>query len=376
MTPAENHRPQLRLIEATELTRFTHAALCAAGARSGDAEVTADVLVAADLAGVESHGVARLRRYVEGLLTGDINRDGVPETVTDRGGVCVIDAHNGLGQPALCAAVDLATDRAREFGTSVVMVRRSNHMGIAGWFAERAARAGMFAMVSTNAVSQVSPMGTNEPMFGTNPICYAMPTTDGMLCYDGATSVVSRGKLEQLDRTGRPMRIGWALGPDGRPATDIPQTVTGLINRKGYALLPLGGGSQDHGGHKGSGLALLVDLLCGPLAGSQWSRHTYQGDEAGVGHFVFCLNLAALGDPESLEAEVALMSQEIRNGAEVDPDVPVRLPGDRRRKFSKERLTHGIPVLESVLDDLRQVAQLVDVRPVSALDDDFAVEQQ
>ncbi|MEV4439211.1 Ldh family oxidoreductase [Streptomyces sp. NPDC049577] len=375
MTGAGDLAPARLIVEAAELTRFTAASLRAAGASSADAAVTADVLVAADLAGVESHGVARLRRYVEGLKTGDINRDAVPEVVGDKGSVCVVDAHNGLGQPALCTAVDLAVGKAREYGTSAVMVRRSNHMGIAGWFAERAARAGMFAMVSTNAVPQVAPMGTSEPMFGTNPFCYAVPTAGGILCFDGATSVVSRGKLEQLDRTGKPMQTGWALGPDGRPSLDITGTVTGLINRKGHALLPLGGGEADHGGHKGSGLALFIELLCGPLAGARWSRHTYRGGEAGLGHFVFCLSLDALGDPGAIAAAAASLAREVQGAPGVDPQDPVRIPGERRHRFTRARLDHGIPVLESVLQDLNDLAELVGIGPVATVEHDLPAPQ-
>ncbi|MEU6862336.1 Ldh family oxidoreductase [Streptomyces sp. NPDC046876] len=364
MTRADNHHAWRHLVDAAELTRFTVEALRAAGAPPHDARVTAEVLVAADLGGVESHGVARLRRYVEGLHSGAINPHAVPEVVSDRDSVCVVDAHNGLGQPALCTAVDLAVERARRFGTSAVMVRRSNHMGIAGWFAERAARAGMLALVSTNAVPQVAPMGTNEPMFGTNPFCYALPTPGGTLCFDGATSTVSRGKLEQLDRLGGPMRPGWALGPDGQPTTDIPETVQGLIHRKGYALLPLGGGESDHGGHKGSALSLFIELLCGPLAGAQWSRHTYQDGEGGLGHFVFCLALDALGDADAIRAGVDGLAHEVREGAPVDPAHPVRLPGDRRRRLTAERTADGIPVLESVLADLDDIAAFVGIDPV------------
>lgn len=355
-----------RLIEAAELTKFTTTALRAAGARQQDAAVTAEVLVAADLGGVESHGVARLRRYVEGVRNGDINRSAVPETIADVGSVCVLDAQNGLGQPALCRAVDLAVEKARRFSTAAVMVRRSNHMGIAGWFAERAARAGMFAMVSTNAVPQVAPMGTSEPMFGTNPFCYAVPTTDGTLCFDAASSAVSRGKLEQLDRLGEPMQSGWALRPDGAPSINAAETVTGLIHRRGHALLPLGGGSTAHGGHKGSGLALFVELLCGPLAGAEWSRHTYQGEEAGLGHFVFCLSLEALGDPIAIRTRVEQLAGEVRAGSAVEPQAPVRIPGDRRRLLTEMRHSNGVPVLESVVADLDAIADLVGIDRVSA----------
>ncbi|AUI60378.1 Ldh family oxidoreductase [Amycolatopsis sp. BJA-103] len=355
----------------TELTRFTSEALRVAGARRSDADVTADVLVSADLGGVESHGVARLRRYVEGLRHGDIDRNTKPEIVRDSGTVCVVDAHNGLGQPALCTAVDLAADRAKSHGTSVVVVRRSNHMGIAGWFAERAARMGVFALVTTNAVPQVAPTGTREAMFGTNPVSYAVPTSEGMISFDAATSVVSRGKLEQLGRLGQPMRLGWALDPHGRATSDISGTVDGLIDRSGHVLLPLGGDGQEHGGHKGSGIALLVELLCGPLAGARWSRHTYEGGEAGIGHFVFCVDLDALGDPEDLGKQLAQLGTEVRAGHPVEDGSSPRLPGDRRQRLTERRRVYGVPVLESVVNELKEIADLLGIRPPALLNQDY-----
>src|SRR6266700_3157815 len=128
--------PGSSVVGRKHLTEFVIKALASAGAPAAQAALTAEVLVAADLAGVDSHGVARLRRYVEGLRNGTINGSAQPRIVDERGGVSVVDADNGLGQPALCFAVDLGTERAKEHGVAVVAVRRSNHIGIAGWYAE------------------------------------------------------------------------------------------------------------------------------------------------------------------------------------------------------------------------------------------------
>ncbi|WP_055528990.1 Ldh family oxidoreductase [Streptomyces alboniger] len=351
-------------VDRKALTDFVTQALVAAGARADDADLTADVLVAADLAGVDSHGVARLRRYVEGLHKGTIDKDARPEVVREDGGVSVVDAHNGLGQPALCFAVDHAVARAKEHGVAAVAVRRSNHIGIAGWYAERAARSGTFALVTTNATPQVAPAGAAEPMFGTDPVSYALPTPDEPLCYDAATSIVPRGKLERLHREGRPMLDGWAVGPDGASSTDIPRVVAGLKAREGYALLPLGGLGSDFGGHKGSGVGLLAELLCGPLAGASWSKHTYGEQGADLGQFVLCVNIGALGDAREIGERVAAMSDEIRAARQAVPGVPVRLPGDRRRTSAGERSAHGIPLLAPVVADLARIAELVGLAPL------------
>ncbi|MCG3754344.1 Ldh family oxidoreductase [Amycolatopsis sp. Poz14] len=358
------------IVGAAELSAFAATALRATGASGHDADLTAEVLVAADLAGVDSHGVARLRRYVEGLREGTIDGLASPEVVRDHGAVAVVDAHNGLGQPALCFAMDLAVERARAQGVAAVAVRRSNHIGIAGWYTERAARAGMFAIATTNATPQVAPSGAGEPMFGTDPISYAVPSTDGPLCFDAATSIVPRGKLERLRREGRPMRPGWAVGPDGESATDIPAVVAGLKARAGFALLPLGGLGEEYGGHKGSGLGLLAELLCGPLAGARWSKHTYDESGAGLGQFVLCLDLGALGEPDVVAGEVHRLAAEVRSARPANPEVPVRMPGDRRRRSARQRAADGIPLLPAVVTDLAKIAALTGIRPLQAKDGD------
>jgi L-2-hydroxycarboxylate dehydrogenase (NAD+) len=354
---------RVSVVDSGQLTEFAVEALVSVGACPAQAALTAEVLVAADLAGVDSHGVARLRRYVDGLRGGTINGTARPRIVDERGGVSVVDADNGLGQPALCFAVDLGTERAREHGVAAVAVRRSNHIGIAGWYTERAARTGSFALVTTNATPQVTPVGAVEPMFGTDPVSYAVPTTGEPLCYDGATSVVPRGVLERLHREGRPMLPGWAVTPDGATASDIARVIAGLKAREGYALLPVGGPGQDLGGHKGSGIALLAELLCGPLTGASWSLHTYGAQGANLGHFVLCLNLMALGDPGRIIGDIETMTAEIRAAKRADDEVPVRLPGERRHRSARERSANGIPLPGPVVEDLREIAELTGITP-------------
>ncbi|MFD7015303.1 Ldh family oxidoreductase [Streptomyces sp. NPDC059928] len=354
----------MKKVDKKSLTAFVRAALVAAGARQSDAELTADVLVAADLAGVDSHGVARLRRYVQGLHDGSISATARPEIVREHGGITIVDAHNGLGQPALCFAVDRAVAQARTAGVCAVAVRRSNHIGIAGWYTERAARAGVLALVTTNATPQVAPTGAAEPMFGTDPVSYALPTNGDPLCYDAATSIVPRGKLERLHREQKPMLPGWAVGPDGATSTDIPRVVAGLKAREGYALLPVGGLGEEYGGHKGSGIGLLAELLCGPLAGASWSKHTYGEQGADLGQFVLCLDIGALGDAAAITERVTELAAEIRDAKPANPDVPVRLPGDRRHRSTQERSATGIPLLPPVIDDLAKIAALVGLEPL------------
>ncbi len=202
-------------------------------------------------------------------------------------------------------------------------------------------------------------------MFGTNPISYAVPAGDRPVVFDAATSVVPRGKLERLHREGAPMREGWAMGPDGLPTTDIPALVAGLKARAGHALVPLGGLGPEFGGHKGSGLGLLVELLCGPLAGASWSRHTYGPDGADLGHFVLCLDPAAFGEPDEIGARVTDLGAEITGLPAAVGGPGVRLPGERRVRSTAHRAAEGIPLLPPILADLDAIAGRTGVAPVA-----------
>ncbi|MBQ0825163.1 Ldh family oxidoreductase [Streptomyces tagetis] len=340
------------------LGAFVREAMSRAGSRPEDAEKVARVLVAADLNGVDSHGVARLRRYVEGIRDGTIAADATPTTVTDFPAGAVVDAGNGLGQPAMLHAVHLAVEKARATAVATVTVRRSNHFGIAGHYAALAAREGMLALVTTNASPQVAPTHGAEPMFGTNPLAIALPTHPTRpYLYDAATSAVPRGKLERLEREGRPMLPGWAVDPDGRTETDIPRLVKGLKAREGYALLPLGGAGEDHGGHKGYGLGLLADLLCGPLAGASWGRHVYGPDGAGLGHFVFCVRVDAFMDLDAFRAETARMFEELRSARKAEGQDRIYIPGEKEYETADARRADGIPLRPSVVSDLADIAE-------------------
>ncbi|MBM7440691.1 Ldh family oxidoreductase [Streptomyces sp. HB132] len=347
---------------------FVREAMCRAGARPEDADQVARVLVAADLNGVDSHGVARLRRYVEGIRKGTIAADATPTVVSDFPAGAVVDAGNGLGQPAMLHALDLAVRKAQDTAIAMVTVRRSNHFGIAGHYAAQGARQGMLTIVTTNASPQVAPTHGAEPMFGTNPLAFALPTHPTRpYLYDAATSAVPRGKLERLEREERPMLPGWAVDPQGRTETDIPSLVKGLKAREGYALLPLGGAGEDHGGHKGYGLGLLADLLCGPLAGASWGRHVYGPDGAGLGHMVICARAAAFIDLDSFRAETAAMFDELRDAKKAEGQDRIFIPGEKEYERADERRAHGIPLRPAVVADLGDIAASLDMPPLESI---------
>src|SRR3954466_535192 len=195
----------------------------------------AEILVAADRRGIASHGTARLPNYVALVDAGVMDPAARPAAEREKAALARFDARNGWGHHASRIAMDWAIERARTTGSAVAVVRNSNHYGIAGWYALRAAEAGMIGMSFTNSSPLVAPTRAVKPMIGTNPIALAAPAGRwGTFCLDMATSTIPRGRIEVAARRGEQLPVGWAIGPDGRPATTPDEALAG-------ALLPLGG---------------------------------------------------------------------------------------------------------------------------------------
>jgi LDH2 family malate/lactate/ureidoglycolate dehydrogenase len=327
----------------------------AVGVGDEDARVVADVLSAADLGGIDSHGCARLRRYVDGVATGGIDGRATPKLVRESAATAVLDAANGLGQPAAVAATRLAIEKGRGSGVGVISVRRSNHFGIAGYYAAMAAAEGMIGIAMTNASPQVAPTFGAEPMFGTNPIAVGIPSGAPGFLLDMATSTVGRGRLEVLQRRGEQIPRGWVIDSSGATRTDAAELIAGLKERRGYSLVPLGGSSETHGGHKGYGLGLLVDILCGPLAGAEWGRRVY-GREAGLGHFVIAIEVEAMRALGDFRDDCRAMFDELTDSRRIPGAERIFIPGEKEAEESARRTETGIPLTRPVREDLWKVA--------------------
>jgi len=221
----------------------------------------AEVLVASDTRGIASHGTARLPNYVALIEAGVMDPAARPERIGGRPALLHWDARNGWGHHAGRIAMDAALEASRELGMAASIVRGTNHFGIAGWYALRAAAAGSIGIALSNTSPLVAPTRARLPLIGTNPIAIAAPAGRyGAFCLDMATSTIPRGRIEVAARRGETLPIGWAIDAEGRPARTPEAALEG-------ALHPLGG-EESTGGHKGYGLALAVDLLTGVLAGS------------------------------------------------------------------------------------------------------------
>jgi L-2-hydroxycarboxylate dehydrogenase (NAD+) len=346
------------------LKEFVELVFVKMGVPEEDAEVTADVLVAANLRGIDSHGVARTRRYVQGL------RDGVMLAVPDIRIVqqtpvsALIDGGAGLGQVAGVKGMQLAIEKALQAGVGFVAVRNSNHYGIAGYYAMMALEQGLMGISMTNAATLVVPTFGRDAVLGTNPLSVAVPTgKERPFVLDMATSVVTRGKVEEYDRMEKPLLPGWATDAQGIPTDDPGEVLVNLRDRLGGGILPLGGAGEELGGHKGYGLALLVDILCAVLSGAGYASHVYPKDAAGkplpanIGHFFGALQVDAFRPLEEFKASMDDIIGILRKSAKAEGQERIFVHGEKEFEMAEERMREGIPLHPKVLADLQAIAK-------------------
>jgi L-2-hydroxycarboxylate dehydrogenase (NAD+) len=333
-----------------------------------DAEVTADNLVAADRRGISSHGVARLRRYVNGLKNGmmiprpDINV--VQETAT----TALIDGGGGLGQPVSVRAMRLAISKAKAVGAGFVTVRNSNHYGIAGYYSLMALEEELIGISMTNAAVLVVPTFGRDAMLGTNPISVAAPAgKERAFVLDMATSTVPRGKLEVYNRREKPIPLGWATDERGVPTTDTAGVLGNLLGRLGGGLLPLGGAGELMGGHKGYGLAMLVDILCGVLPGAGYANTIYprspEGEPlpANVGHFFGALRVDAFRPLDEFKATMDDLIQRLKNTPKADGHERIYIHGEKEFEIEQECEVNGVSLHPKVVAEMKAIAKELSV---------------
>jgi L-2-hydroxycarboxylate dehydrogenase (NAD+) len=315
--PETEIRVPFRLIE-----RFMTDAFRRLGLSEADAAVSADVLITADKQGIDTHGVSRFKSvYVDRIRAGQVDPRAVPEFVRRGPATAVIDGHNGMGQVVSKAAMSAAMEMARGTGMGMAVVRNSNHYGIAGYYVSMAASEGLIGLTGTNARPSVAPTFGSEPMLGTNPLAFGIPTDEDFpFILDCATSASQRGKIEVCARTGRAIPDGWAVDAVGNDLHDAAAVLKNL-NAGTASLLPLGGKGETTGGHKGYGYATAVEILSSALAGGAFLRGLAGSAESGkpaalgLGHFFIAIDVAAFTDPASFRKASGNILRDLRASA-------------------------------------------------------------
>ncbi len=347
--------PAERLREFCERT-FRHF-----GVPAEDARTAADVLLAADLRGIDSHGVARLHTYFDMLELGRINPRCRPRIVRETPSTATVDGDNGLGLVVGPWANRVAMDKAAVAGSGWVSVRNTNHYGIAGWYVLRALERDLIGWSMTNSTKLVAPLWGAERMLGTNPIAIAFPgLEEPPIVIDMASCAAAYGKVEIARRTGSTIPLGWAIDKHGAVTSD-PQAMI-----DGGALLPLGS-ERERGGHKGYALALMVDVLSAVLSGANWGPFTppfalrqeipARSVGQGIGHFFGALRIDGFVEPDEFKRQIDDLVRTFRRTKPAPGTDGPLLPGDPERECERERAAHGVPLVAAVVDDLRDIAQ-------------------
>ncbi len=349
------------MIDAATLRQFTEKIFLALGCPDADARLAADVLVSADLRGVDSHGVARLPGYVRLSDLGRVNPTPAIRVVHETPSTAVVDGDRGLGLVVGPWAMRVAIEKARVAGTGWVAVRNSNHFGIAGYHALLATEHDMIGQAMTHAAPLVAPTFSLEKMLGTNPIAVAVPAlTEPTFLADFASTAVAYGKLEILQRKGQSIPTGWAQDAKGAPTTDAHAI------KNGGALLPLGS-DREHGSHKGYGLGAIVDIFSGVLSGANYGpwvppfatagfMAANEGVGEGTGHFFGAMRIDAFRPADEFKQHMDGWIQRFRQARAI-PGQQVLIPGDPERAMEAHRLAEGIPLIQPVLDSLAELGE-------------------
>ena len=346
-----------QLYQYEKLKPFCLKVFAGYGFDPGESEIITDVLLCADLYGIESHGIQRLFRYHQ-EITGGVVKIGAKSTVVHETPVsAVLDANHGMGQIAGVNAMELAIQKAKISGIGMVSVRNSNHYGIAGYFANMAVQEDLMGICMTNTESIAVPTFGKKAMLGTNPVALGFPADPVDFLFDAATTVVPRGKLEVYNKNSKPLPDGWAVDTNGQPCQNAGEIINNLIEKLGGGIAPLGGLGELHGGHKGYGLGIIVDIFTGILSSGMTSNYinTKQG-QTNIAHFFMAVDHGLFGDKEAIKEHMSGFLRELRESPKADGKERIYTHGEKEFESKKQKLLSGIPINEKTLAELNEIA--------------------
>ena len=332
------------------------------GVPEADARISADVLISADLRGIESHGIGRLRYYYDRIRRGQHQPVTRFEVVREGPATALVDGNHGMGHVIGVRAMRLAMDKARACGTGVVVVRNSTHYGIAGYYPLMAVREGMVGMSCTNARPSIAPTFSAFPMLGTNPIAFGAPTdeADRPFLFDAATSIVQRGTFEVLFREEGQGEAGWAVNLDGSPALD-PEDVLAKLEDGKAALLPLGGAGETLGGHKGYGLAVMVEVMSSALQGGAFMYGLIGFDEHGgrrpyrVGHFFMAVDIEHFLPLDEFKKTTGAIMRQLRAAPRVPGEERIYTAGEKEAESERRVRAAGMPIVPNLQKEIKLI---------------------
>lgn len=334
------------IVGADALKRFVGEIFGRAGMSQAHAAAVADVLVWANLRGIDSHGISRIPRYLEMIEAGDLNPKADIRITTESAAAVLIDADRAAGPVAMNAAMDAATRKAKDAGIGLALVRSTTHTGALGYYALKAAQKGVAAIATAGSIPNMAYHGARAAGVSTSPVCIAVPGGDkGPIVLDMASGIVSVGRLTQARRSGQAIPEGWALDKEGNPTTD-PQR----------AEIPL-----PMAGPKGSGLALMVECLTSLLVANPILADTVGKPAKGRRHrqnaLSIAIDIARFGDPAAFTQEVDRLVAALKALPRDPAAGEILMPGERGSRAYEKRSREGIPMPRAMFDELNSLAQ-------------------
>ena len=344
------------------LRSFAVDVFIAVGVPHDDADICADVLIKSDIRGIESHGMSRLKMYIDRIL------DGRQKPVTnltiekETPSTALIDGHNGMGAVISTKAMSLAIKKAKEVGTGTVAVRNSTHFGIAGYYPLMAVKEDMIGICVTNTRPSMAPTFGVQPLLGTNPIAFGAPTDEGEpFLYDGATTIIQRGKVEIHARKDTLLPEGYVLDQNGAPARNPHEILSGL-NNDINSLFPLGGQGEEYGGYKGYGLATIVEILSASLQNGNFltglTGFSENGNKQpfGIGHFFQAIAIDAFTSADEFKKTTGDILRALRNSKRASGHERIYTAGEKEAEESIKSYRDGLTISTNLAEELNKLA--------------------
>ncbi len=332
------------------------------GVPEEDAKTVVDVLLESDRRGIESHGCNRFKPiYIDRIVDGIQNPVTHFEVLRETPTTAVVDGHHGMGQVIGAKAMQMAIDKAKQYGMGMVAVRNSTHYGIAGYYATMATEAGMIGITGTNARPSIAPTFGVENMLGTNPLTIGLPTDEAFpFVLDCATSITQRGKIEYYARTGKETPPGLVIGHDGATMTDSAEILKGLTSGNA-ALTPLGGIGEEFGGYKGYGYATVVEILSAALQQGSYLKMLMGIGEHGekvpyaLGHFFIAIDTEAFMGLDAFKKTAGEILRSLRASEKAPGEEHIYTAGEKEYLVWQERREKGVPLGEAVQKEILAV---------------------
>lgn len=315
-----------------------------------DSSIITDVLMQADLFGIESHGISRISKYDKLIGNGIVDIHAEPEILHETQISALVDAKSAMGQPVSYRSMELAIDKAKKHGIGMVQVRNSNHYGIAGYYALMAAREGLIGVSMTNTVAIMVPTFSAEALLGSNPIAVAVPSDGDPFLYDGSTTVITRGKLELYKKLDKKIEHEWTIDGEGNVLNEPSRALECISGKEGGGILPIGGAGEENSGYKGYGFAMICEIMTSILSGGVTSVH--KTDRGDTSHCFYAIDPGLFGKKEEIRKSLSELINDIHNAKKANGCEHIFVPGEKEFRRERERKKVGIPIHEKTINEL------------------------